>query len=76
MGRGTARLEYRKGVAELTLQGRKLATLRGTGRVITDRNGKLLAAVGTAEKPEDLTVTPAGRTSRRVRLEPNERVSV
>ncbi len=76
VGPGTALLEYRKGIAELTLHGRKVATVRGTGRVITDRQGGLLAAVGTAEKPVNVTVTLPGRKGRRVHLLPNERVEV
>lgn len=75
-GRGTAVLEYRKGAAELTLHGKKLVTVRGTGRLITDREGKMLAAVGTAERPVDLTVTLWGGKSQKVRLVPNERVKV
>jgi hypothetical protein len=75
-GRGTALLEYRKGVAELTLHGKKLATVRGTGRLVTDREGKLLAAVGTAEKPVDVMVEWPGGLRRTVGLRPNERVKL
>lgn len=74
-GRVTAVLEYKKGVAELTLHGKKLATVRGTGRLITDTEGKLVAAEGTSERPEDWTVTLTGRKSRRLRVMPNERVN-
>lgn len=76
VGRGTALLTYKKDAAELTLHGKKLAVVRGTGRLITDREGKLLAAVGTAEKREDLTVTLPGREPRHVRLEANESVTL
>ena len=75
-GRGTALLEYRKDVAELTLHGKKLATVCGTGRLITDREGKLMAAVGTAETAVDLTMAVPGQKSRRVHLLPNERAEV
>ena len=75
-GRGTAVLVYKRGVAELTLHGRKLAEVRGVGRLVTDREGKLLAAVGTAEKLVELTMTLPERKPRRVRLMPNERVEV
>lgn len=74
-GRGTALLEYKKGIAELTLHGKKLVTVRGTGRLITDPDGKLVAAVGTSERPVDLMVTLAGRKSRKLRVLPNERVN-
>lgn len=75
-GHGTALLEYRKGVAELTLHGKKLATVQGVGRLITDRQGRLLAAVGTAEQPVELMITLAGKKPTRVKLVPNERWSV
>ncbi len=76
VGFGTALLEYRKGIAELTLHGRKVATVRGTGRVITDRQGGLLAAVGMAEKPVDVTVRLPGGNSRKLRVMPNERADL
>lgn len=75
-GRDTARLEYRKDLAELTLADKALATVRGTGRVISDKQGRLLAAVGTAQKPMDLTVILPGKQGRTVHLLPNERVKI
>ena len=76
VGHGTARLKYRKDTAELMLHGKTLATVRGVGRVITDHTGRLVAAVGTAEKPVELAITLPGQKARRVHLLPNERVKV
>jgi hypothetical protein len=75
-GRGTAVLAYKKGVAELTLHGKKLASVRGVGRLITDREGKLLAAVGTAAEAVELTVAIPGGMSRKFHLKLNVRVEV
>ena len=76
VGHGTAQLEYRKDVAELTLNGKTVATVRGTGRLISDLQGRLLAAVGTAEKPVEMTVTLPGRKGRTIHLVPNEKVEI
>ncbi len=76
VGQGRARLGYGKGAAELTLDGKTVATVRGTGRLITDRAGRLLAGVGTEEKPVNLEMTLPGAKSRIMQLPPNQRVAV
>lgn len=75
-GRGIALLRYHNGIAELTLHGKLLVAVQGTGRIITDQQGKLLAAIGTAQKPVDLTLTFPGKPPRTLPLTPNERVEL
>lgn len=76
VGRARAQLVYQNGVVKLNLDGRRLATVHGTGRLMTDLNGRLLAAVGTAERPADMTIRIPGGSEHRIHLRPNERITI
>ena len=64
-----AELRYGKDSATLILAGKPVATIAGTGRITTDKSGKLLSATGIDLKPQKVVVR-AGKDLR-LTLMPN-----
>ena len=64
-----AELRYGKDSATLILAGKPVATIAGTGRITTDKSGKLLSATGIDLKPQKVVVR-AGKDIR-LTLMPN-----
>ena len=65
-----AELRYGKGGATLTVSGKAIATVGGTGRITTDKAGRLVSATGIDLKPQTITLLANGRTTR-LALKPN-----
>ena len=73
---GPAELSTGRDGSQLLLAGRKVLTVRGTARVMTDERGRARCAVGTAAGPEEITLTwPEGRSTR-LTVRPDEEVLI
>ncbi|MGO9642662.1 MAG: MGH1-like glycoside hydrolase domain-containing protein [Candidatus Acidiferrales bacterium] len=73
---GAASLKYASEDAELSLGGKVILRIKGTGRVITDANQKPLQVVGTAEEPGELILRwPDGKT-KRLHTHPNTTIAL
>ncbi|MEI9905439.1 MAG: hypothetical protein WDN06_16970 [Asticcacaulis sp.] len=74
-GGGTAAMAYdRKGV-NLSLNGKAVARIEGTARLVTDKAGKPLALVGIGEKPQKVAEKWPGHT-RHVTVAANQRITL
>ncbi len=69
-GGRTAELRYGKDGATLSLAGRPVAAVSGTGRVTTDKTGAPVSATGIDLRPQKMTLRVNGRDTRLV-LTPN-----
>lgn len=72
---GTAKLETAPQVAVLTLAGKPVARLRGTGRLVTSAAGKPLRLIGT-EEAESKIELETGEKTRKYSLKPGEVVAL
>lgn len=70
-GKGAAEMRYGSGGATLTLGGRELGRVTGTGRLVTDRTGKPLRMVGVEGTAQKTELRLAGRAAQRLELQPN-----
>lgn len=68
---GTARLATDHSGSTLTLAGKRIAHLRGTGRLVTTAAGKPLRLVGTEPRPATIQLQAAGK-SKTYTVEPNQ----
>lgn len=66
-----AEMRYDDRGAELRLDGKQVARIEGTARLITAENGKPLALAGIAEAPQDVILQARGR-SRKFRISGNQ----
>jgi hypothetical protein len=73
---GSAELRVSRGGAELLLAGRKMLTVRGTARVLTDARGRATTLVGTAPGPEEITLTWPDGGSSTLAVQPDEEVLI
>lgn len=73
-GGSVATLENSTHASILKLDGRQIAELRGTGRLITDLRGRPLRAIGTSAQAASIKLTPNGAASRTLRLLPDAAV--
>ena len=73
---GPAQLRWHAGTSELWLRGQRLASLRGTARVVTDKKGRLLRIVGTELEPSVCQLLPAHGKVIAIKLEPNAVVAL
>lgn len=76
-GGGMAEMRYaglgaRKG-AELRLGGRRLGQVEGIARVVTDRTGRLLYALGVDRAEQAVELRMVGQARRQIFLKPNAR---
>lgn len=73
---GAAASRYTGGVAELTLDGRHVATVRGACRLVTTPTGQPLALVGTAPTAVEVVVHLPSQAPHTCTLPPNARVAL
>jgi hypothetical protein len=71
---GTAEILYRGETATLRWRGKTLATVRGTCRLVTGRQGRFLRAVGTAQENSTVSVTFPGGPKSTLHLQPNRSI--
>lgn len=70
--RGTAEMRYHGHGVELSMAGTRIASVQGTGRLVTSPEGSLLRLVGTAGGTSVVELRVTGRPPRRISLEPNQ----
>ena len=75
-GGRAAELRYSKQGAEMWMAGKKLATVEGSGRIITQWDGTGLEAVGNMAEEQTLKITRAKGGIQTVTLGGNERVRI
>jgi hypothetical protein len=73
-GSSTAELSYDGTHAEMRLEGKRVARISGTVRLLTKPDGDLDAAVGIDENEQQVTVDVVGRLKRGFRIGPNQQV--
>jgi hypothetical protein len=73
-GQSAVSMRYSAKNAELMLNGRLLATVEGTARIVTDSTGKLLYAVGVDAEPQRIRLRTASGAHKQLLLPPNARV--
>lgn len=73
---GTAEMRYEGGRAALTFAGKRIASVRGTARVVTDASGRMTGLVGIAAEVQKVGLERPGKAEQSLLLEPNQRVTV
>lgn len=73
---GTAEMRYEHGGATLTFAGRRVATIRGTARVVTDFSGKVTGLVGISAEAQKIGLARPGEDERSLLVGPNQRIGV
>jgi hypothetical protein len=73
VGSKSAEMLYDAQGADLTLGGRKLGRVNGLARVATDKDGKLLYALGVEGTTQKVELRPTGRPPRHLTLQPDAR---
>ncbi len=74
--KGLATMRYSSNCAELTFNGRHIATVQGSARIVTNEEGKLLHAIGTNPRPEHVTLLVPGSAARHLTIRPNLRITL
>ena len=75
-GGGRAMLRYIGDAAEMTVNGRPVARVRGHVRLLTDRSGQIIRAVGIEPTMQRVYLDRPGRDSRSLRVMPDQEVSL
>jgi hypothetical protein len=71
-----ARMSYQGHAAKLDLNGRTLADVEGTARLVTDKAGTPLALVGVSAHTEPVEMRLHGIAPRKVSIEPNQSITL
>ena len=71
----TAEMRYDGKGADLRLAGKAVARIDGTGRLVTGKDGKLVALTGIDERPQDVTLRTDGKAHRH-RLTANQKIDL
>jgi len=71
----SAVMQYDKESARLTLDHQAVAEVKGTARLVSNKNGKLLKVLGISENAEQINIKTAQRAHHYV-LQPNQEISI
>ena len=72
----TAEMRYLESGAELHFAGRMLGRVQGTGRIVTNKSGEPVYALGIASEPQPMHLRLTGLPSKQFILKPNAKVSL
>ncbi len=73
---GTALLRQTRKEAVLTLEGKNILSVKGTTRIVTDAQGKLLRIVGTAGQDAEVDVSWPNGKKKKIHVQPNAALSI
>ncbi len=71
-----AQMRYTKDGAELEMNGKKLATVTGTARVVTQWDGTGIEVIGTMPQEQAVTITRSRIGTETLKVGPNEKVRI
>ncbi len=72
VGSGTAELIHGPDASDLSLAGKKLLTVQGAARIVTDEKGKVLRVVGTASGKSRIQLLWPNQNTRSLEIEANQ----